>query len=347
MKAWFIPSTLAAVGTLLSSIGCVPEIEDDLSAIRQPRLLALQATPAEAKPGDKTTLRALVATPDGVVAPSVDFRLCLARKPLTQLGAVNPACLEVSPDAEAVSELGRGLAVDAELPTDACQKFGPQEPPSESGKPSGRPVDPDVTGGFYQPFVAALDGRRDVGAVRIDCDLTRVARDQSIKFRQQYRRNQNPELSRVEAAELGELDEGVTAKVPAGTTLPLTAGWNACPTTSTCGDGLCTANEEPGTCPEDCTTPVGCTGAEPYVWYDAVSQRVAPRREAVSVAWYASRGRFRAEQTGYDEAESAVKSNTSNTWSVGTDPGPATLWLVIRDSRGGQSWRTFHFEVTP
>jgi hypothetical protein len=347
MTPQLIHSPRAVLAALLLTAGCVPEIEDDLSTIRGPRLLALQATPAEAKPGGKTTLRALVATPDGVAAPTVDFSLCLARKPLNQLGAVNQACLEPSPGTGAVSELGRGFEVDAELPPDACQKFGPQEPPSESGKPSGRPVDPDVTGGFYQPFVVSLEGQRDVGAVRIDCDLTRVARDQSIKFRQQYRTNQNPELAKVESAELGELNEDLTPTLRAGATLELSASWDVCPTTSSCGDGLCTANEEPGTCPEDCTTPVGCTGAEPYVRYDADAQRVLPRREAISVAWYTSRGRFRAEQTGFDEAESATKSATSNAWLVGSEPGPATLWLVIRDTRGGQSWKTFHFEVTP
>jgi hypothetical protein len=177
--------------------------------------------------------------------------------------------------------------------------------------------------------------------------LTRIAREQSIKFRQQYRTNQNPELAKVESSELGELDESQTPTLRAGTTLDLAASWNSCPTTSQCGDGLCTAGEEQGNCPEDCTNPVGCTGSEPYVWYDAVAERVLPRREGISVAWYTSRGRFRAEQTGYDERESATQSATSNTWLVGSETGPATLWLVIRDTRGGQSWKTFHFEVTP
>jgi hypothetical protein len=74
---------------------------------------------------------------------------------------------------------------------------------------------------------------------------------------------------------------------------------------------------------------------------------VEARREAIKVAWFTSRGRFSEEQTGLDESEAGDIHETANEWIVPREPGRATVWLVIRDSRGGQSWQTFHFDVLP
>lgn len=336
--------SLAAIAFLASA--CVPDFDDDLSQVSEPRILALRATPAEAKENGETTLEALVAVPEGEATPPLEFGMCLARKPLTQLGPVNQECLSARPPPDVLQRLGRGLAVPAVLPADACRLFGPLQPAPQAGMPSGRPVDPDVTGGFYQPFVAHLGSSPAAGAIRIDCDPN-AGRDESIQYRRRYRSNENPQLSRVTVQGAGELSEEQTLSVRAGDRLELTAGWDECPATSRCGDGLCTANEDQGSCAEDCTTPRGCTGAEHYVWYDPEKQSIRPRLEGVTVAWYSSRGRFESEQTGLSEEEAASSSQTRNGWLVTPEPGPATLWLVVRDTRGGQSWRTFHVEVTP
>ena len=76
----------ASVLIAASAVACVPDFDDDLSKIDSPRLLALRATPAEAKENGDSELEALIAVPDGEEAPKVQFGLCLARKPLTQLG---------------------------------------------------------------------------------------------------------------------------------------------------------------------------------------------------------------------------------------------------------------------
>jgi len=330
-----------------SATACVPDFDDDLSRITQPQLLALRGTPAEAKENGDSVLEALVAVPPGEETPSVQFGLCLARKPLTQLGPVNQACLRANAPADVLLPLGDGTQVSAQLPADACRRFGPLRPAEEAGKPSGRPVDPDVTGGFYQPFVARLGAQVSVGSVRIDCDLSGAASDQSIKYRQQYRINENPQLARVTRSDGGDLNEATTEPVRAGSSLRLDALWEACPRSSSCGDGFCTANEDTTSCAEDCLTPHGCTGAEYYVSYNAEEQTLVTRREGITVAWFASRGHFEDEQTGLSEDEAASATETHNRWSVGSEPGPATIWLVIRDTRGGQSWKTFHFEVSP
>jgi hypothetical protein len=329
-----------------SASACVPDFDDDLSRISEPQLLALRGTPAEAKENGDTVLQALVGVPDGEETPSVQFGLCLARKPLTQLGPINQDCLSANAPKDVLLPLGQGNRVDAKLPADACRLFGPLRPSEEAGKPSGRPVDPDVTGGFYQPFVARLGKQVSVGSVRIDCDLSAAGSEDSVKYRQQYRTNENPQLTHVARSGGGDLDEGVTEQVTADSNLQLDALWDACPSSSSCGDGFCTANEDPTSCAEDCLTPHGCTGSERYVSYDSEKQAVIARREGITVAWFASRGHFGNEQTGLSEEEAADSTETHNTWSVGSEPGPATIWLVIRDTRGGQSWKTFHFEVS-
>jgi hypothetical protein len=353
------------VGLSLALVACMPDFETDLSALREPRVLALMATPAEAREGQSTTLRALVAAPEGTPSPDVDFRLCLARKPLTELGPVSPDCLrldasELEPESGgsdgtategtgAVQLLGRGLEVAATLPRDACKRFGPLRPPPQEGAPTGRPVDPDTTGGFYQPFVARLGQTLSIGSVRIDCDLATASRDSSGSYREQYRPNENPVLSGVELENepLPLDDMQAPREVHVGDELALVASWDDCPTVSTCGDGFCTANEDRVSCVDDCAVPRGCGGSERYVWYDAERRRVEPRREAITVAWYASRGRFREEQTGLDESEAEGGRRTANHWRVGNEVGSATLWLVVRDSRGGQSWRSLRFSVVP
>jgi hypothetical protein len=337
----------ASVLIAASAVACVPDFDDDLSKIDAPRLLALRGTPAEAKENGDSELEALIAVPDGEETPKVQFGLCLARKPLTQLGPINQDCLESNAPTDVLLPLGAGTKVKAKLPADACRLFGPLRPAEEAGKPSGRPVDPDVTGGFYQPFVARLGSQVSVGSVRIDCDLAGAASDESVKYRQQYRSNENPQLARVARDTGVDLDEAATDAVKAGSSLQLGAFWEACPSASSCGDGFCTANEDPTSCPEDCLTPHGCTGAERYVSYDPEKAAVVARREGITVAWFASRGRFHDEQTGSSEEEATTVSETHNTWIAGREPGPATIWLVIRDTRGGQSWKTFHFEVNP
>lgn len=340
----------APLCSLLLAVGasaCVPDFDDDLSRVAGPQLLALRGSPPEAKPGGDSILQALVAVPDGQAAPRVQFGLCLARKPLTQLGPINQDCLAEGAPEDVLLPLGEGTEVPARLPEDACRSFGPLQPAEEAGKPSGRPVDPDVTGGFYQPFVARLGKQVSVGSVRIDCDLGGAARDESVAFRKQYRSNENPSLARVWRSGGEDLDEAAGASVKAGSSLTLEATWESCPVESRCGDGACTANEDPSTCAADCATPHGCTGAERYVSYDAEEGAVVGRREGITVAWFASRGHFQTEQTGSSEEEAAASSRTRNTWNVGSEPGPATIWLVIRDTRGGQSWKTFHFDVTP
>jgi hypothetical protein len=173
-----------------------------------------------------------------------------------------------------------------------------------------------------------------------------------VLFRQQYRVNENPRLSSISTVSSdteAQLAADQRHEIKAGSSLTLRAAWDACPTESECGDQYCTANEDAASCAEDCAPGQahGCPGAERYAWYDREAQRVQQRDETVYVAWYASSGHFDNEQTGREEGEASSSRYTDNVWRVGEESGEATLWIVIRDSRGGQSWEIRHFEVTP
>jgi hypothetical protein len=346
--------SLTYLGLVALSAGCVPDFETDLSALRAPRLLAIASNPAETQGKKPVTLSALVAVPEGETPSEVDWTLCLSRKPLTELGPVNPLCLQADDGSGAVASLGRGERVDALLDQDVCKLFGPLRPAAKAGEPAGRPVDPDVTGGFYQPVVASLDGVPSLGSIRIDCDPANLNRDDALSFRAQYRANENPKLSSLSISRAGatdvmlaEDDVSTPTLVQAGSVVSFRAGWDECPTVPSCGDGLCMANEDSSNCAEDCTTGMahGCTGSEDYVWYNRETYRVEPRREGISVAWYASKGSFEHEQTGLDEQQAGSRRATSNRWRVGSAAGSATVWVVVRDTRGGVSWRVQHFRV--
>ena len=64
------------------------------------------------------------------------------------------------------------------------------------------------------------------------------------------------------------------------------------------------------------------------------------RREGIVVSWYASAGTFSERRTGVSEAD-PDQSQTETEWTLPDQPGPVTLWSVIRDDRAGSSWTQY------
>jgi hypothetical protein len=215
----------------------------------------------------------------------------------------------------------------------------------------GRPVDPDTTGGYYQPVTAWLDGAFSIGNARLSCGLTSANRKQLLAYNEQYRANENPLIARVELSDgtalepVGDDPSSATATVLPASQVTLRAIWNECPAEASCGDMVCSAFEDRANCPADCEVPRGCAGREPYVAFDTETGTVNQRHEALRVAWYASAGSFETELTGSEEGE--VTLDTTNVWSAPATETSATIWLVLRDSRGGSSWRSYQLEVRP
>ncbi len=340
---------------LLFVVSCVPTVTDDLSTITAPRVLAVQSTAgassstAEVDPGGVVTLRALVAAPDGVAVPALDWQLCLAEKPLAELGPVNTACLARGAAPSVVKPLPAGDSTTAVVPLDACSLFGPNPPPSQGG----RPVDPDPTGGYYQPVVGFLGASTTLADVRVACGPGDVVRQARQDFEARYRNNENPEIASLSVVRAGaattvlpDVSAGLSAK--RGERVALRAAWDVCASSPPCNDAAC-ADAGPFGNDGGATTDSGapgasglCTGAETYAYYDPTTVSVVDRRESLDVSWYATAGSFDTARTG---ESSPGATSTDNTWTAPAAARSATLWLVIRDDRGGVSFRTYHATV--
>jgi hypothetical protein len=326
--------TIAIAITTAFLAGCTPELDDRGFQIAGPRLLAIAATPAEAEPGTAVTFRALHVDAQGErSAGDLAWAFCTARKPLTEQGTVSPECVnESGPD---LAALGSGLAITGALPDDGCRLFGPDRPAPMAGEPVGRAVDPDPSGGFYQPVrLRVSDGgsvSTVIGAARLACGISGAAPEQSIDFVQRYRPNENPAIASLAIVRSGSsttitpdlpgADAG--ASVTRGETVTLRAAWSACPTGP---------------------TPTSCTGSEQYVWFDPEARVIALRREAIRVSWFTTAGALATDSSGRSEDE-AAQVDTDTTWTAPDAAGEARIWLVVRDDRGGVGWQSYRVKV--
>ena len=319
--------------------GCVPDLGLPGSLVTETRVLAVSAEPPEADPrgdpGVDTSRRlvrfdALTVSPNGTVAGAqLGWSFCLAPKPLTENNAASIDCL--GSDAKTLQQIGDPLA--AVVPDSACQNFGPETPQQQPGESPKRPRDPDITGGYYQPVQLAMPlsqseamtrgESRDVTIelLRISCNLAGASPDIIRKYNQlaMGRQNRNPLLDapRVFDAQGVEpifLDENGKLQAQAGAVYTLQASWPA-------------------------------ESAEQFPAFDLLTADVALRNESLRVSWFTTAGSFAAERTGRDSDEAQRLTSSDNTWTAPDMPGPATIWIVLRDNRGGTAWRELPVEV--
>lgn len=339
----------------LAFTACIPEFADDQALLTAPRILAVRSVPAESRAGLAVHLEALVASPEVENGEErMVWALCTARRPLTELGPVAQTCIDdFSKGGDSFVGLGRGAFASATIPGDACRRFGPLPGEADESGASGRPVDPDLSGGYYQPVVVGNEAGTALGSIRLACGVTGVPNAESIRYNQGYRPNENPAVDRLDLVSDGVLQTAVPSgdpsalRVRAGARVEVRATWAACPRAPVCGDGLCTAGENQSSCPDDCRTdPKGCTGAETYLAVDGPSRTIATRREGLKLSWYATFGHFSEENTGRTESE-PDGVDTVNTWTAPSDPGVVKLWTVLRDDRGGVGWSEYALTVDP
>lgn len=212
--------TLAVVAVLacLAGVapGCKPDLDDRPSRVTAPRVLAIAAEPAEAKPGTRVNYTVLWGAPDGAASPPLGWAFCRTPKLLSEDAAVSPECAR---GAGVLPFPGDGPVVSAETPADACALFGPDVPAGEY-----RPRDPDPTGGFYQPVLVAAGAERAFGFHRIRCNLAGAGADVVADFAARYRANENPRLLDVIALD-GDRPVAWDA-LPVGVELTLRATWD-------------------------------------------------------------------------------------------------------------------------
>ncbi|MFO0630008.1 MAG: hypothetical protein U0325_30895 [Polyangiales bacterium] len=294
---------------------CAPVLDDDSARVSAPRLLAARAEPAEVRPGETVRVTALVAGPSGAVPPPPSWSLCLTRPSLASSSPVSEACRGDEPTA--ARPLGAGVFAAFTVPDDACARFGP-DPPVGQGT-ALRPADPDSTGGYALPLRVRLPDADGFATVRLRCNLSGVTREVSADFNARARPTQNPAIravSRVRGADEEPLADAVTVRP--GERLALRVAWPACDVAP-------------------------CEGAEPYLRLDPVDRALTTARESLRVSWYGTAGRFDAPRTG--RAGDDAVTSADNAWTAPATPGPVTLWVVLRDDRGGAAWRTFTADV--
>jgi hypothetical protein len=335
---------------------CKPTLDQTVSIVSEPTVLAVRSDPPEAvpiPPANGVKLTALYVDGSGAIADaSIDWAFCTARNPLANLGRVNPECVRSS--GSWFVPVGVGLDVSGTLPNNGCIQFGPEVPQPMMGQPPGRPVDPDLTGGYYQPVrvLATNDGGTSVtvGETRLSCGLAGGVGNVSADYEKRYHFNVNPKvgsLSLAPSASPGAVlspdDQGAKNAVQAGEHVTLRASWAVCPTTDACGDGFCGPDDTVQTCPSDCATPTGCAGAERYAGFDLSTQTIVDRREAIAVAWFATGGAFDYDRTGRVSTDLATTSD--NGWQAPLQAGLVHLWVIVRDDRGGTGWAEYAFDV--
>ena len=326
LATWLVLPVLALAAS------CKPQLDPRVSQVSEPLVLAVRAEPAEAAPRDPVKYTVLYVDGSGPVASApLDWAYCEARKPLAELGPVNTECLQ--PSGAWFVPIGDGAQVSGALPADACKLFGPDVPPPEMGQPQGRPVDPDPTGGYYEPLrLLASDGTVTLDQMRLSCGVGGAPGDVGVDYVHRYHANVNPVVESLSVVGAGNepgpplvtSDQG-TNPVAAGTHLSLRVAWSSCPSTSdSCGDGVCGPDETSTSCPGDCTTPGGCTGAERFVVFDVATQALVDQRESIAAAWYATGGR-RSTRTAPGGTRPISRRRATTAGKPPRRPGPFTF----------------------
>ncbi len=320
----------SAIGLGGALLACTPVLEDTTSIVSSPRLLAVQASPAEGVVGAAFVLTALYVDDKGPRDPStINWATCLRQKPLGEPGPIDPGCF-VDTATDLVS-LGTGVSVHGVIPPDACELFGPDSPPPEPGQPSARPTDPDTTGGFYLPIrVKTEGGKWSVALERIACQPSGLTQPVFVAYMSGYRTNTNPTLSTLSRV---DADGHAVVVPPDGSSPP--AGLTVSP-----GAHLTLRAEWPR-----CSGAGACGGAETYLSIDPTSKQIVTRRESMVASWYATEGAFDEDRDGRDENDEAT--SVENGWTAPANPGAVHLWAVLRDARGGVGWGSYTIEVKP
>lgn len=332
---------------------CRPDLEGGASLVDSPRVLAVQSVPAEAAPGKPVTYKALYVAPQAELDVStLDWALCLARKPIAVAGSISLDCLQPQASSDVLTPLGTGASASGTLPKDGCRVFGPSPPAPKVGEPASRPADPDSTGGYYQPLrvhAPASEAEYAVGFTRIACGVGSATQEQALDYGKRYRENQNPEIDGVLLDPEGDsralsTDPAEPTVLSAGSQLTLRAAWAECPADGTCGDGVCTPADDRDQCSADCATPHGCTGAEPYVYLDLIERRLIERRESMRVSWFATAGTFEHDRSGRSDDEATINSS-DNRWTAPSSGSTVRFWVVLRDDRGGVGFKSFYARI--
>jgi hypothetical protein len=311
--------TVLVVDSIL--LGCKPEVGQAPSLITDYALLAVKGEPAEAKPDENVVYSFLLASPSGTVTDATaGWDVCETPKSPAENSSVASACNPSEPGPTT------GQTFEAPVLTNACMLFGPIAPPVKVGQPAIRPRDPDSTGGYYLPVRVkfpdlATGSLTGFAFERISCDLANAATDIVAEYDKQYQPNNDPGIA---ATDVIRAD---------GSSFNLDASTDANPQTITSGESVVfQATFADGS-------------AETFPVLNSSGDALVDQTESLYMSWFATSGSFQHDRTGVAGSETAT--STSNTWKAPDTAIPVVyLWLVLRDSRGGTTFKSYGIQVT-
>lgn len=294
---------------------CKPTVGQPPSLVSEPVLLAVVGEPPEAKPGASVTYSFLLASASGTVTTAdALWDTCLTPKPPSESNSVASACTG-APDAGVAS---MGQSYTAAVPSNACQLFGPIAPPPAAGQPAVRPRDPDGTGGYYLPVQVwlpsvAASPVSGFAMERITCNLANAPSAIIAAYASTYTPNRDPGIDHADivdgAGQRTSLDQG-QVQLPPNVLISIEA---------VIADGA----------------------SESFPVYDAESEALVQKREALRLSWFASGGSFTYDHTDISDGA----STNSNPWVTPAASGTYSIWLVLRDSRGGTAVKSYQVAV--
>jgi hypothetical protein len=345
MRRLALAAAAAAAAVLLScNTNFAPQY-----LVRDLRVLAVRAEvledpdAADAAPGQTMRLTALLANPQRLAEVRVRWKACLPR--LDQ--AVSP-CLDTSvlrdPDALSgpdVVDVGEGTSVDFRVPDALAPLLQTLVDRARSR--------PELACSLYAELpvvvIASAPGAETRVAVKtarvVPCEMADTSRCKApvTVLPTDYAPNSNPALLAVRAnpANADACSDGTPVA-------------RACTTDQDCDGGHCVlagpgSSRRPGQCDDAiapgpqrlCARPTSDKpkSLEIYNQCSIGSRDPTPFFEALSFQWYASGGEFKGANGGAPGSNGNV---TDSPVTFTAPKGPFTLWVIIRDGRGGEDW---------
>jgi hypothetical protein len=190
--------------------------------------------------------------------------------------------------------------------SDACARFGPATPSGDF-----RARAPDNTGGYYQPLRLDLATAEPVfHLIRLRCGLAEAPAEIATEYARRYSVNLNPGIESLLVKQNGRVAQldAIPARATLSLELRLSQG-----------------------------------SQEEYAYFNSKQQALTIANESLRVNWYVSAGELSSEVT--EASESNAELHSSNTWTAPAESGSVSLWVVLRDSRGGSDYQTYTLGV--
>lgn len=272
------------IAVLLPTFACVPALDDVPWRVDAPRVLAARAVPAEAAPGEVVTLEFLVASPDRATPSVATWSLCSNPRSLAERNTVAAICVDDG------SHLAATNGPTATLPADACARFGPIAPAPEPGQAPRRAVDPDRTGGFFQPARLHVELSSTpliaFALVRLRCPLAGAPAEATVRFNERYRSNEHPTIDALVIPAFVSVGEQVQLDVQ-----------------------------------------LSLASVEQFAYYDPSARDVVDQTEQIDVSWFATAGRLDAARTAATNSWVAPdEPGEVDLWVVARDSRGGLTW---------------------